>query len=68
MSTTIVHQEKKEKTDAGWNELIVYSESAIETYIQKINALRKSLIYFKKQAELGAPCPLKKEHRHRELS
>lgn len=45
MSTTIVHQEKKEKTDAGWNELIVYSESAIETYIQKINALRKANIY-----------------------
>jgi len=68
MSTTIVHQEKKEKTDTGWNELIVYSESAIEAYTQKIKALRKSLIYFKQQADLGTPCPLKKEHRHRELS
>ncbi len=68
MSSTIVNQEKKEKTDAGWSELIVYSESAIEAYTQKIKNLRKSLIFFKQQAQSGVPFPLEKEGRHKELS
>jgi hypothetical protein len=68
MSTIVVHKEKREKIATGWDELITYSESAIEAYTLKIKELRKSLIFFKKQSDLGMPYPLKKEHRHSELS
>jgi hypothetical protein len=47
--------------DSSWETLIADSEMAIETYRDKIASLRKSLVFFKKQRETGAPFPLKSE-------
>jgi len=57
MPNTVVKQEKCGKRSVAWEELISYSESAIEAYTEKIKALRKSLIFFKKQAYTGMPFP-----------
>lgn len=68
MSSLNVNDENTAKKMAGWDELIVYSESAIEAYTQKIRALRKSLVFFKKQAKSGARFPVPESTRHTKIS
>jgi hypothetical protein len=57
MSSNEVKHEKHGNRPHGWEELIVYSESAIQAYTEKIKSMRKSLSFFKKQADMGMPFP-----------
>jgi len=68
MSTDNVNVEEKGKTDTTWSELIEGSELEIRACREKINALRKSIIFFKKQQSMGVPFPLEKINRHTEIS
>jgi hypothetical protein len=46
------------KQDITWERLIRESESQIAAYRKKIDDLRKSIIFFRKQAETGAKFPV----------
>lgn len=63
-----VNSKDKPKKDTNWTDLIEYSETEIKTYQEKIRSVRKSLHFFKKQAQSGVPFTLEKDHRHKELS
>ena len=58
-------------TSHSWNELITDSEAKIKTCQSQIDALSKSIVFFKKQESLGIPFPAKdkqKVKRHEVLS
>jgi hypothetical protein len=56
------------KQDANWESLISASECQIEECRKRIQALRKSLNFFKKQKEMSVPFPLIDEGRHQKIS
>jgi hypothetical protein len=58
MSRDIVNIEQKTKQDITWKELIQHSESEISACRLKMERLRKSLKFFRKQAENGVPFPV----------
>jgi len=68
MSRDVVNPKDKSKKDMTWSELIAHSESEISACHHRINALRKSLNFFRQQAESGVPFPSTKKNRHTELS
>jgi hypothetical protein len=68
MSRDNVNSKEKPKKDINWNVLIEDLEREISTCQNRIKTLRKSLFFFKKQADSGIPFPLEKDGRHKELS
>lgn len=50
--------EENEKKDITFDALVTYTEAQIKTHQNKIKELRKSLVFFKKQASLGVPFPM----------
>ena len=53
------------KKDITWNELIKDSETEILACLKKIAELRKSLRFFKKQADMGIHFPKPEINRHK---
>ncbi len=68
MSTDSVNGESYTKKDETWQLAIRDSEAEIEACQKKIGKLRKSIIFFKKQSEMGVPFPVKISPRHEETS
>ncbi len=68
MSRDNVHNKHKGNKDITWEALIKYSESEIEACREKIKRLRKSIVFFNKQAVSRVPLHPGKEGRHEELS
>lgn len=68
MSRDTVNNENTAKQDITWDELISASESEISVCKEKIVNLRKSLVFFKKQKEMGIPFPLAGTGRHKKIS
>jgi hypothetical protein len=57
--------------DGTWNALIEGAEETIQTCRDRIKDLKKSIVFFKKQKEAGAPFPIEIEqttNTHQELS
>jgi hypothetical protein len=65
MSLDKVNGKDNTKKDIDWTDLISYSEEEILAHQTKIKAIRKSLIFFKKQAESGIPFRPEKQSRHK---
>lgn len=63
-----VKGKEKTKKDISWTDLIEYSEQQIRDHQERIKSIRKSLVFFKKQAECGIPFIPEKQNRHNELS
>lgn len=68
MPRDVSTREHNTKQDITWEALIKHSEAEIKKLVEKQGALRKSLIYFKKQAESGIPFPALGGTRHKEIS
>ena len=68
MSLDKVNGKDMSKKDIDWTDLIAYSEDEIRVYQAKIKKVRKSLNFFKKQADSGVAFHLDKSIRHRDLS
>jgi hypothetical protein len=58
MSTDTVNSKEKTGRDITWNALIEHAEAEILACREKIKALRKSCIFFKKQSNSGVPYPI----------
>ncbi len=60
MSTDIVNQNPNDTfKDTTWNSLAKAAEDRIKTRLSEIRYLKKSIIFFNKQYELGNPYPIK---------
>jgi hypothetical protein len=68
MSRDVSTGENTTKQDMTWDALIKHSEVEIQKLIEKQKILRKSLNYFKKQADSGIPFPAPSEPRQKEIS
>ena len=68
MSRDNVNNKEKPKQDINWNVLIEDSEREINICQNRLQTLRKSLSFFKKQAHSRVPFPLGKDRRHEETS
>jgi hypothetical protein len=68
MSLDKVNSKDNTKKDIDWTDLITHSEEEIKAYQVKIKSVRKSLNFFKKQADTGVPFPAEKIARHQDLS
>lgn len=64
MSTDNVNGKTKANQDINWGVLIEHSESEIKVLQRRIEQLRKSSVFFKKQQSSGVPFPIKKRSRH----
>jgi hypothetical protein len=60
MSTEDVQQKVKANKDEKWTPLIEQAEAEIKRLHRRIYTLRKSLIFFRKQADSGVQFPIKK--------
>ena len=68
MSRDSVKDEDNANQDINWETLIKHSEAEIRACREKIKTPSKSISFFKKQADSGAPFPLEKDDRHAETS
>jgi len=68
MSTDNVNGKSKANQDINWDVLIEHSESEIKVLERRINDLRKSSSFFKKQASNGVPFPTPDHNRHKKIS
>jgi hypothetical protein len=60
MSIDNVHEKAKAKKDMNWTVFIEQANTEIKRLQRRLYALRKSLAYFKKQADSGVEYPVKK--------
>jgi hypothetical protein len=68
MTRDTVQRKRGVKKDEKWTVFIEQANAEIKRLQRRIYALRKSLIFFNKQAEEGIPFPSQMEHRHKEIS
>jgi hypothetical protein len=68
MSRDNTRSEKIGKQDITFDSLISDTEARIMEYEHKIKMLRKSLIFFKKQASSGIPFPIIEGPRQEKIS
>jgi len=63
-----VKGKEKGKKDINFETLACDTEARIREYQEKIKALRKSIVFFKKQASSGVPFPTIEPNRHTKIS
>lgn len=63
-----IQKKDKAKKDMNWTILERQSEREIKQLQARLKKLRKSLKFFKKQADSGIPFPIDKIARHAHLS
>lgn len=68
MSRDVCNREQNEKKHVTFETLISDTEARIKEHQSKVKALRKSLVFFKKQASLGIPLPALEGSRHGKTS
>jgi hypothetical protein len=68
MSRDVVKGEQNSKKHITFETLVTDTEARIEEYQGKIKALRKSLVFFKKQESSGVPFPVLGGYRHKKIS
>ncbi len=68
MSTNNSGGKRTTKTDTTFESLVEDTEARIREYQAKINNLRKSLVFFKKQSSSGVQLPALGEPRHEKIS
>jgi hypothetical protein len=71
MSKDKVNQTEEKSKDITWEELVSDATTAIETHMKTVRRLRKSLVFFREQIDVGAPFPKPSKEstkRHQELS
>ena len=68
MSRDIHNSEQNRKKHVTFEMLIADTEDRILEYQERIKKLRKSFVFFKKQASSGIPFPVLEDTRHQEIS
>lgn len=68
MPSHSVKGENKTNKDITWDDLIRHSEAQMAQMSSQMKRLRKSIVFFKKEKELGVPFPHPDMSRHKKAS